>query len=166
MPAEPVAALLDQVIVMCHLRALNHIVYSCGVSWYCGLLSTEWVLDLNVLIPVQSIVCILEWDFYFFSSNYYFFHFSSIVSAGPELPPRAGGYFGKFNHRKNIKRGKIPLYPRAWRLSTIKFFSCTLLGGPTRLRTYSSFLFFFRSSTLRPACFILIARATGLLAIN
>ena len=28
----------------------------------------------------------------------------------------------------------IPLYPRAPDLSTSKFFSCTLLGGPTRLR--------------------------------
>ena len=48
---------------------------------------------------------------------------------------------------------------------------CTLWGGPTRLKpvAYALFFFrekFFRPSTPRPACFILIARATGLLSIR
>ena len=30
----------------------------------------------------------------------------------------------------------LPVYPRACRLSTCNFFSCTLMGGPTRLRAW------------------------------
>ena len=38
--------------------------------------------------------------------NFYceLFHISFIVSAGPELPPRTGVWFGKFYERKTIKR--------------------------------------------------------------
>jgi len=74
--------------------------------------------------------------------NFYceLFHISFIVSAGPALAisdtHRTIGCFDKFNHRKNIKRGKIPLYPSSQGLSTINFFSCTLMGGPTRLKPY------------------------------
>ena len=81
--AEPVAALLDQVIVVCYFSAFDHIVNRGRVSWDRCLLSTEWILQLDILLAVESVIRILKWDFYFFPLTIISFIIPSIVSAGP-----------------------------------------------------------------------------------
>ena len=75
--AEPVAALLDQVVFICCLSSHNHIVNSGSIARHCAFFTTESIFKDYVLFTIQSIICVFNWDFYFLSFIYYFFHLAA-----------------------------------------------------------------------------------------
>ena len=72
-----------------------------------------------------------------------FFHISFIVSAGPSglaliaVGTGTGGYFHKFiAPGKYQTRARSHYIPEPWTCQLVNFFSCTLMGGPTRLKAW------------------------------